>query len=147
MRFLSRLANGTESGGGAPGSGGANGSVSYESVVAIESKAMPGVVFVVHRISFGRRMELSRRVREISRRAEFLEAGSQFQEKVEAGILAQEVDAMYLAWGLVSIAGLTIDGESATGERLLERGPDELTREIVSAIKAQCGLSDAERKN
>ena len=32
---------------------------------------------------------------------------------------------MYLAWGLVNIEGLTIDGEPATAERLIERGPDE----------------------
>jgi len=120
---------------------------SYESVVMVRSKAMPAVTFVINRISFGRRMELSRRAREISRKAEFLEAGSQLQEKIEGSILAQEVDAMYLSWGLVSIAGLTIDGEAATAERLLERGPDELTKEIVSAIKEQCGLSEGERKN
>ena len=92
-------------------------------------------------------MELSRRAREISRKAEFLEGGSQLQEKIEGGILAQEVDAMYLTWGLVRVEGLTIDGEMATAERLLERGPDELTREIVIAIKEQCGLSESERKN
>jgi hypothetical protein len=120
---------------------------SYESVVVIRSKAMPAVTFVINRISFGRRMDLSRRAREITKKAEFLDASSQLQDKIDASILAQEVDAMYLAWGLVSIEGLSIDGEAATGERLLERGPDEVTREIVGAIKEQCGLSDAERKN
>ena len=74
----------------------------------------PGVKFAIHRISFGRRMELSRRVREISRKAEFLEAGTELHEKIEANILAQEIDAMYLQWGLVSIEGLIIDGEPAT---------------------------------
>jgi len=121
--------------------------VSYESVVKIHSKALPGVVFAINRISFGRRMELSRRVREISQRGEFLEAGSQLQEKIEASILAQEVDALYLRWALVELEGLTIDGEPAGVEQLLEKGPEELTREIVAAIKEQCGLSDAERKN
>ena len=120
---------------------------SYESVVMVRSKAMPAVTFVINRISFGRRMELSRRARELSRKAEFLDAGSKLEEKIEASILAQEIDAMYLAWGLVSIAGLTIDGEAATTERLLESGPDEVTREIVGAIKEQCGLSEGERKN
>jgi len=120
---------------------------SYESVVMVRSKAMPEVTFVINRISFGRRMELSRRAREISRKAEFLEAGSKLEEKIEGSILAQEVEAMYLTWGLVSIAGLTIDGEAATADRLLERGPDVLTREIVGAIKEQCGLSEGERKN
>jgi hypothetical protein len=120
---------------------------SYESVVMIRSKAMPAVTFVINRISFGRRMDLSRRAREITKKAEFLDASSQLQDKIEASILAQEVDALYLAWGLVSIEGLSIDGEADTVERLLERGPDEVTKEIVGAIKEQCGLSDTERKN
>jgi len=124
-----------------------NGTLQYESIVSIDSKAAPGVRFAIHRISFGRRMELSRRVRELSRKAEFLEAGTEMHEKIEANILAQEIDAMYLQWGLLSIEGLIIDGETATTERLLEKGPEELTREVVDAIKAQCGLSEPERKN
>src|ERR1700734_1057433 len=90
-----------------------NGVVRYDSVVWIESKAVLGVRFAIHRISFGRRMELSRRVREISRRAEFLEASTELHEKIEANILALEIDAMYMHWGLVSVDGLIIDGEPA----------------------------------
>jgi len=92
-------------------------------------------------------MELSRQVREISQKAQFLNAGSELQEKIEANILAQEVDALYLRWALTGIEGLQIDGEAATPERLLEKGPEELTREIVSEIRRQCGLNEAERKN
>jgi hypothetical protein len=136
MKFLSRSGRGKEAE-----------ALSYESVVTICSKTMPGVQFTIKRISFGRRMELSRRVREVGQKGGFLEAGSQLQEKIEASILAQEVDAIYLRWALASVAGLTIDGEPATVEQLLEKGPEGLAREIVDAIKAQCGLSDAERKN
>ena len=121
--------------------------VSYESVVKIESKTILGVTFSINRISFGRRMELSRQVREISQRAEFLDAGNELREKIEASLLAQEIDAMYLRWGLVSIDGLTIDGEAATAVQLIEKGPEELMREIVSTIREQCGLNEAERKN
>lgn len=123
------------------------GSMNYHSVVSIDSKTTPGARFAIQRVSFGRRMELSRRVREISRKAEFLDAGSELHEKIEANILAQEIDAMYLQWGLVKIDGLNIDGEPATTEQLLEKGPEDLAREIVAAIKEQCGLSEAERKN
>src|SRR5277367_481520 len=91
------------------GSGSRNGALHYTSVISIESKAAPGVRFAIQRISFGRRMELSRRVREISRKAEFLEASTELHEKIEANILAQEIDAMYVHWGLVSIEGLLID--------------------------------------
>jgi hypothetical protein len=142
MRFLSRSDSKKAGTSQAVGT-----SVSYESALTIESKVMPGVRFLINRISFGRRMELSRRVREITQKAEFLEAGSELNEKIEAGILAQQVDARYLRWALVAVEGLEIDGEPATAEQVLDRGPEELAREIVVAIKEQCGLSEAERKN
>jgi hypothetical protein len=142
MRFLSHLDRKKE--GPQPES---RATVSYESALVIDSKAIPGVKFVINRISFGRRMELSRRVREITQKTEFLEAGSELDEKIEAGILAQQVDAMYLCWGLVAVQGLEIDGQSATAEQLLDRGPEELAREIVVAIKEQVGLNETERKN
>src|ERR1700722_17765615 len=146
MRFLSRL--GKESNKGDEGQRRQRrGALQYDSVVSIDSKAAPGVRFAINRISFGRRMELSRRVREITRKAEFLEASTELHEKIEANILAQEIDAMYLEWGLVRLNGLIIDGESASAARLLEKGPEDVAREIVGAIKEQCGLSTAERKN
>ncbi len=148
MKFLSRLA---KNGRGVPQERRMqkvdNETASYDSVLRIQSKAMPGVTFAINRISFGRRMELARRVRGISQRAEFLEAGNQLQEKIEANLLKQEIEATYLRWGLVDIDGLLIDGEAATAERLIEKGPEELTREVVTAIKAQCGLGEDERKN
>ena len=139
MKFLSRS--------GESGSGGASAGVAYESVARIASKEVPGVVFSINRISFGRRMELSRQVRALSQKREFLEAGSELGEKIEAGILAQEIDTLYLRWALVGLEGLVIDHEVATVEHLVEKGPEALTREIVSAIKEQFGLSEAERKN
>jgi hypothetical protein len=146
MRFMWRLDKtvGETEGGGR---GAAAVPLQYESVISVDSRAAPGVRFAIHRISFGRRMELSRLVRELSRKAEFLQAGPVIHEKIEANILAQEIDAMYLQWGLVSIEGLSIDGEPATAERLLEKGPETLVREVVNAVKAQCGLDEAERKN
>jgi hypothetical protein len=142
MRFISRLRN--ERSGAAESSKGA---LRYESAIWIDSQVRAGVKFAIHRVSFAHRMDLSRRVREISRKAEFLQASTELHEKIEANILAQEIDAMYLQWGLVSIEGLAIDGERATAELLLEKGPEDLAREVVRAIKEQCGLSEAERKN
>lgn len=121
--------------------------IRYDSMFWVDAKSTPGVRFAIHRVSFGRRMDLSRRVRELSRKAEFLEAGNELGEKIEANILAQEIDAMYLRWGLVSVEGLLLDGELATADSLIERGPEDFVREIVGAIKAQCGLTEDERKN
>lgn len=143
MRFMSRLGSRASGKDIRPG----DGKLRYESTLPVQSKTTRGVTFVIHRISFGRRMELSRRVRELIQRAEFLEAGGQVHDKIEAGILAQEIDAMYLRWGLVNIDGMTIDGEPVDCESLIEKGPEGLASEIVQAVKSQCGLSEAERKN
>ena len=78
MSFLSPLARIEKTNRHASG-GTAN--ESYESVLKIRSKAMPAVTFVIKRVSFGRRMDLSRRAREMSRKAEFLEAGNQLGKR------------------------------------------------------------------
>jgi len=147
MRFMSLSAKERSRDASRPETAGWDGNVHYDSIIWMDSMATPGVRFAIHRISFGRRMELSRRVRELSRRAEFLEAGAEVHEKIEANILAQEIDAMYLQWGLARLDGLTIDGEPASAVQLLEKGPEELAQEVVAAIKRQCGLTEAERKN
>jgi hypothetical protein len=98
-------------------------------------------------MSFGRRTQLTTMIREISRKGEFLEAGNDFGEQLEANLLACEIEKMYLRWGLARIDGLTIDGEPATTESLIERGPEDLAKEIVAVVKSQCGLSEEERKN
>jgi hypothetical protein len=124
----------------------------YASTVTIESTSVPGVRFAVNRISFGRRMELCRRIREIGQKLEFLnagdnDAGDNFREKVEANLLSHEIDQIYLEWGLVGIESLMIDGEAATVELVIAKGPEALTKEIVEAVKAQCGLTGEQRKN
>jgi len=121
--------------------------VTYESVVEVESKIVPGVRFTVARMSFGRRVELMRRVRELGRRMEFLEAGEQPGEKMEAGLLQAEIDRLYVAWGLRAVSGLVLDGGQASPELLVEAGPEELFREALAAVRAETGLTDEERKN
>lgn len=121
--------------------------VQYDSTVTLPSRSMPGVHFSVVRLSFARRMELARRVLGLSQRAEFCEAGQSIEDTVEANILGCEIDQLYLSWGLVEITGLSIDGVGATPALMAEKGPEDLAREMVDAIKAQCGLSENERKN
>lgn len=119
----------------------------YASTVKYESKTAPGVTFTIVRMSFGRRIELTKRIGDLARRIEFLEAGSDFREKIEATVLEKEVERVYLEWGLKEVTGLVIDGREADPAELIESGPEELCREIVSAIKAECGLTEEERKN
>jgi len=144
MKFLSRS---DDVGAEQKRSGAVEKSSVYESVIRLESQSIPNVKFDINRVSFGRRTELAKRVRAMSQRAQFLEAGEGLQEKLEANILAREIESTYLRWGLVRIDGLLIDGQPATTELLIDKGPEELAKEIVKAIKSECGLSAAERKN
>lgn len=118
----------------------------YESVVEIESNSVSGVRFTVARMSFGRRVELMKRVRELARRVECLEAGG-VGERMDAGVLRAEIDRLYVEWGLVGVSGLVVDGAEASASVLVERGPEELFREALAAVRREAGLSEYERKN
>jgi hypothetical protein len=119
----------------------------HESSAWFDAETRPGVRFRVARISVARRIELARRIREIGRKVEFLEAGQDPREKLEAAVLAAEIDQVYLEWGLEEIQGLEIDGEPATPAALIEKGPMDLAKEILAQIKRECGLSEDQRKN
>jgi len=119
----------------------------YTSNVSIVSQIADGVSYTVAKMSFGRRVELTRRIRELAARKEFAEAGDSAGEKMDAALLGSEIDGIYLAWGLQEVKGLELDGTPATPESLAARGPEELFREALAAVKGQCGLSEAERKN
>jgi hypothetical protein len=119
----------------------------WESRIWFDAEAIKGVRYEIVRVSFGRRIELARRIREIGRKMEFLEAGGSEKETLEATVLGAEIDRAYLEWGLVSVEGLEIDGAAATPETLIERGPVELAMEILGRIKSECGMSGDERKN
>jgi hypothetical protein len=119
----------------------------YTSFETIDSTAAPGVSYAVAKMSFGRRVELTRRIRELAARKEFAEAGDTLSEKMEAALLASKIDRIYLLWGLQDVTGLELDGLPATPESLAASGPEDLFREALAAVKQQCGLSEAERKN
>lgn len=119
----------------------------WESRVWFDAEAVAGVRYEIVRVSFGRRIELARRIREIGRRMEYLEAGTDAREKLEATVLAAEIDRAYLEWGLLTVEGLQIDGVEATPESLVDRGPVELAMEILGRIKSECGMTEEERKN
>ncbi len=119
----------------------------HESGVWFEAESCAGVRYKVARISVSRRIELARSIREIGRKLEFLEAGNDAREKIEAAVLSAEIDRAYIEWGLAGVEGLSIDGEDATPSALIEKGPMDLAMEILARVKAECGLSENERKN
>ena len=121
--------------------------LSYDSALWFDAESPAGVRYAIARLTFGRRLELARRIREIGRKAEFLAAGTDAREKLEAAVVGAEVDRAYLEWGLLAVEGLTIDGEAATPQAVVDKGPLELAMEILGRVKSECGLSESERKN
>ena len=121
--------------------------MNYESSIVIAAHNREGVSYKISRMSFGRRVELTRKVRDLGQRMEFREAGSELSDKLEARLLSCEIDRLYLDWGLVDVFGLNLDGAPATPDALITAGPEDLCREILAAIKVECGLSEEERKN
>ncbi len=98
-------------------------------------------------MSFGRRVELMQRVRELARKMEFLEAGNGPGERMDVALLQAEIDRLYLMWGLRGITGLEVDGAPATPATLADSGPEELFREALGAVRAETGLNEEQRKN
>lgn len=123
------------------------GSARYESSAWVESTTHAGVRYRIAKMSVGRRIELARRIRDAGRKLEFLEASSDLREKLDGAVVKAEIDRAYLLWGLEEIEGLEIDGERATAESVVERGPADLAEEILGSIRRECGLSESERKN
>jgi hypothetical protein len=119
----------------------------YESTTLVESRIRPGVRYTVLKMSFSRRMELMRRVRELAKRTEYLAASGDTGERMDGALLRAEIDRTYVQWGVRAVAGLSIDGHAATPELLAESGPEDLFREALAAVRRETGLSEDERKN
>ena len=119
---------------------------SYSSVIRHESKARSGVSYAIRRVSLSQRIELTKKVRDLSLRYEFLRAGDT-ADQLEASLADLLVRRLYLEWGLAELSGLTVDEQPATVEVLIEKGPEALSEEIIAAIRAELGLSEEERKN
>jgi hypothetical protein len=98
-------------------------------------------------VSLARRLEIARRVRDLLNELEFRSAGSEAGDRLSAAILQSSIDRLYIAWGLLQVEGLAIDGEPATVSSLLEKGPEALCHEMAETLRRQCQLSEDERKN
>ena len=119
----------------------------WQSRRTVASKTAPGVEFVIARMTFGRRVELMKRVRDLAIRLEYFEAGREDKNRIEASLLSAQIDRLYVEWGVERILGLEIDGEPATPLSLVDSGPEDLLREALEAVRAECGLNEQERKN
>lgn len=122
--------------------------MNYNSCEVFESTATPGVRLHLRRMSFGRRLELTRALRDtVERMDQALAAPAGEVRDADAAALAAEADAACLRWAVEKIEGLEIDGQPATIDSLLSAGPEELVQEILARMRAGIGLSETERKN
>jgi hypothetical protein len=121
--------------------------MNYQSTVRKESKTFPGVSFEIKRLSLSGRLELLRLVRREGRDLEFHSASDEMGDQIRARELTASIEAIYIRWGLSRIDGLWIDEAPADCTLLLEKGPEALCREVAEAIRAECFLSEEERKN
>lgn len=143
MKFPWHSDKGSEKGKVADGNAGDR----YSSETVVASRAVPGVTFTIAKMSFGRRVELMRRVRELARRTEFLAASEDSGDKMEAALLRAEIERVYVMWGVKAVSGLAVDARLAGAELLTEAGPEELFREALAAVRRETGLNEEERKN
>jgi len=120
----------------------------YESAVWRESKVWPGVRFQVRRMSLIRRHRLMQELKSLASEEAFHRAAP---EEAGSEISAEEVqtriDEVVIRKALMAIQGLSIDGQPATVESLIESGPESLAQEITEAIADESALSENERKN
>jgi hypothetical protein len=121
--------------------------MNYSSIVEHKSAHCPEVRFRIRRLSLAGRIELLERVREAGGRLEFLQAGNEVVDTASAAAAQARIDELYVRWGLDSVEGIDIDGEPASTESLLSRGPNRLAVEIAELVRAEIFLSEEERKN
>ena len=57
---------------------------SWESRLIVTSESMPGVSFAIARMTFGRRLELMKRVRDLAARIEYFDAGHELERSGSA---------------------------------------------------------------
>src|SRR5579871_161518 len=122
--------------------------MNYTSTIDVESQAIPGVQYRLRRVSFQRRVNLARTLRdhlEALSRLAILEDTA--ERAAQTALISAEMDAIQLRWALDSIQGLEIDGALATVDSLIEAGPESLVAETLAVVRRETGLSDEERKN
>ncbi|HZT34214.1 MAG TPA: hypothetical protein VFA33_30260 [Bryobacteraceae bacterium] len=117
--------------------------MTYESTITVKAKSAPGVTLLVNRMSFARRLELMRRIRRLAHEAQLPETADEAEEKMDAALLAFELDRIYVTWGVREVRGLEIDGAPATPQTLADAGPEALFREALATVKASGGLGGA----
>ncbi len=94
-----------------------------------------------------RRHRLMQELRALASEEAFHRADDEATSDIAAAELQARIDEKAIRTALLAIEGLSIDGEEATVESLIENGPESLAREIAEAIAEESSLTEDERKN
>jgi hypothetical protein len=113
----------------------------------VESKVVAGARCRLARMSFGRRLSLMHAVRDAMAYREFKAAGDSVEDRLDASILALQLDRVYWHWGVLSVEGPPEANWPTDPARMWELAPEAFTREMLDIIKQTVGLSESDRKN
>lgn len=143
--------------------------LSFTSTLRVESERYPGVTFVLFKKTEGRRIALRlkmlepqahleavleeiRQVGELPKDAtdaqklERLRILTPLLQKYER-ILQDEIHPAWVEWGLKTVEGLNVDGQTINGDNAVDLLPEDMYDEIVEAVKFAGELGPAREKN
>ena len=109
----------------------------YRSAVTIASRSAPGVELQIRKASFARRLEIMRRIRDLSEQMDRLRAAGGARATMDAILIGAAVDRIYVSCGVAEVTGLELDGRPATPAALAEGGPEALFQEALRAVREQ----------
>lgn len=112
-----------------------------------QSTCFPGVSFRVKRMTLGSRIELLEKIYPLLKEAESMAAGTSQSDQVRNQLCTLKVQEALLAWGVLELSGLCVDGVEISAERAGSGAPEELVQEMLAVIQRQIALTEAERKN
>lgn len=149
----------------------------YSSTLTVESKAFPGVTFVIRKMTEKRRTDFNlktaaavQKIQSLTKEAaliaervghsgDTLDTETRFRiEALNAemiSVIQGQLNPEYVRWGLKSVSGLDVEAEDPreddipikTAEDVIALAPPELFEEICGSVIAASGMSEEELKN
>jgi len=134
----------------------------YNSTSRYDSQTIPGVVFILKKLTEGRRLELRKMLAEPQAKMSLimkeLAKHNQLPEDQQDAsvvsnlsmefddVLYERIHPTWVKWGLKSVEGLVIDGTTLTAENIMDF-PSELFEEILNTVMGGTQLSTDQSKN
>ena len=98
-------------------------------------------------MTLGGRIELLERIYPLLKEAESMAAGTSQSDQVRNQLSTLKVQEALLAWGVVELDGLCVDGVEIPAREVGRSAPEKLAQEMLTVIQRQIALTEAERKN